>query len=73
MDLDESDEIIRTSLEVYLTSDVPTGTYLKVVGMIVDKSDFGGSRVGLGLGLGGHDCGQERLGAAGEGCWGGGR
>jgi len=40
MDLTETDTNIRESLEVYLTSDVPSGSTLKVIGMIIDTSDF---------------------------------
>mmetsp|Transcript_107366 Transcript_107366/g.311989 ORF Transcript_107366/g.311989 Transcript_107366/m.311989 type:complete len:156 (-) Transcript_107366:1893-2360(-) len=40
MDLTETDDAIRDSLEVYLTAEVPDGSTLKVIGMIVDKNDF---------------------------------
>jgi len=40
MDLTETSDNIRETLEVYLTSDVPSGTFLKVIGMIIDTSDF---------------------------------
>jgi len=40
MSLTATDENIRDELEVYLTSTVPSGTTLKVIGRILDTSDF---------------------------------